>query len=271
MFVSVLDQDGSPVRDLHADDFVILEDDAPREVLRAGRALEAMQIALMIDTSSAARPVLRDYQVALDPFVEAMHGEHEIALTTFGGARSVLVRAPGSLEQLREGVSQLFARPDTAAYLLEALSQASRDFASREARRPVVIVLSTDGVDLSPEGHMGIVNELRATGVAMYAVLTPTATVIMSHTGQFGLAAFPSWASRERDSILDVGPKATGGLRYTVAMGSGTTEVLRRIAIELSEQYHIVYARPNVLVPPQRVRVGVKRPAVSVRSRPVLP
>ncbi len=50
-------------------DFIVREDNMSREVLRVGRANEPMQIALLVDTSTAARNNIAHYRTALPPFV----------------------------------------------------------------------------------------------------------------------------------------------------------------------------------------------------------
>ena len=55
MYVSALNDAGAPVPDLGPSDFIVREDNMAREVLRVEPAVEPMQIALLVDTSQAAR------------------------------------------------------------------------------------------------------------------------------------------------------------------------------------------------------------------------
>src|SRR3954470_8392480 len=54
LFVSVLDQAGTPVTGLGPDAFVVREDGRPVEVLRVSRATEPIDLALLVDNSQAA-------------------------------------------------------------------------------------------------------------------------------------------------------------------------------------------------------------------------
>src|SRR6266513_3762806 len=56
MFVSVVDQAGAPVPNLGPSDFLVREDNLSREVLRVVPATDPMQIAILIDNSTAAGP-----------------------------------------------------------------------------------------------------------------------------------------------------------------------------------------------------------------------
>src|SRR5215204_7719422 len=54
IYVSAVDRQGAPVTGLTTADFVVKEDGATREVLAAKTATEPLQIAVLIDDSSAA-------------------------------------------------------------------------------------------------------------------------------------------------------------------------------------------------------------------------
>jgi hypothetical protein len=53
MFVSVFDQADKPVLTLGVPDFVVREDGRVREVLRARKASDVIELALLVDTSQA--------------------------------------------------------------------------------------------------------------------------------------------------------------------------------------------------------------------------
>jgi hypothetical protein len=42
---------------------------------------------------------------------------------------------------------------------------------------------------------------------------------------------------------------------------------LPRVADELLNQYQVTYARPETLIPPEKLQVAVSRPGVTVRAR----
>ena len=54
LFVSAVDKDGEPVTGLGPDAFVVREDGMRREILRVSRATEPIDIALLVDNSTAA-------------------------------------------------------------------------------------------------------------------------------------------------------------------------------------------------------------------------
>ena len=54
IYASVLDAAGAPVLDLGPSDFIVREDNLAREILKVEPATTPMQVALMVDTSTAA-------------------------------------------------------------------------------------------------------------------------------------------------------------------------------------------------------------------------
>ncbi len=268
MYVSVDDEEGIPVAGLDETNFVVLEDGVEQEILRARRATAPMQIAVLVDTSAAARQVLSDFRSGLAIFVENLSAGNEIALYTFGGPRFVLVAATVDADRLRDGIAQLSTRPQSASYLLGALSDTARGFVDRDAPRPVIVTLTTNGVDFSDEEPEELARNLQANGVPMHAVVARTARVRMRFTGTFGLGAIPSWANRGRDHILDAGPRLTGGLRIDLSARSGIAAAMRRMASELVNQYEVIYASGGALIP-REVQVGILVDyPVSLRVRP---
>ena len=72
LIVSVVDSNGTPIADLDASDFVVREDGARREILDVRPDTERKQIALLVDTSQAAAPAVRDFKRAAKSFIETM-------------------------------------------------------------------------------------------------------------------------------------------------------------------------------------------------------
>ena len=131
MFVSVLDENGSPVPDLQVSDFLVREDGALREVVRVARATAPIQLAILVDTSQAAIPAILHIRNGLHAFVEAMHEGNDLSLITFGGPPRILVDVTRDRERLDAGVDRVFAYSDTAAYLLDAIRETGRGFQRR--------------------------------------------------------------------------------------------------------------------------------------------
>ena len=79
LFVSAVDKDGEPVSGLGPDAFIVREDGARREVLRVSRATEPIDIALLVDNSTAASHEITFFREALSKFVAKMAPGNNIA------------------------------------------------------------------------------------------------------------------------------------------------------------------------------------------------
>ena len=74
MYVSAIDEKGSPVTGLGPADFIIREDNVAREVLSVAPANDAIHVAVLVDTSEASSDFVRDYRQALPAFTDAILG-----------------------------------------------------------------------------------------------------------------------------------------------------------------------------------------------------
>jgi hypothetical protein len=151
MYVSVLDEAGSPVPDLGPSDFIVREDNVAREVLRVAPANAPMQVAVLVDNSEAARDAVPDIRRALPDFVDAMTaaaatgGKNDLSIVTLAERPTIVTDYTADRAQLQKGIGRIFAQSRSASYLLEAIIEVSRGFKKREAQRPVIVAIAVEG------------------------------------------------------------------------------------------------------------------------------
>lgn len=254
VYASVLDKAGAPVQSLTAGDFAVHEDGVQREVLRAARAEDPLQVAVLVDTSQAVYPYVQDVRRALRGFFGELSGDHEFALIGFGERPTTLVNFTRDRRQLEAGIGRLFARPGTGAYALDAIVDASRSLRLREGARHVIVLITTEGPEFSNRYHENVLDELRPSATLQSFVLTRGRSVPRDD------------ARRQREITIAEGAVDTGGRREHLLTSMALEDRLRDLAIELKNQYRVDYARPAALVPPEEIRVGVKRPDLTVRA-----
>ena len=264
MIVSAVDDDGQPVAGLTTSDFVVREDGARREILSVAPASEERQIAVLVDTSQATRAIVGDLRRGVEAFVEAMSDGNELSLIGFGGTPRILTESTGSLARLQDGVGNIFAAPDSAAYLLDAIRETTEGFARRQAARPVVVALATRGLDYSTRDAAAVIAELQATGTVFYSV------VFEGRVSQLpGQSVSPLEIEQtriQRDRLLDSGPEETGGRTRYLQSASAAPQVMQDVANDLRNQYLLVYARPDTFVPPEVVEVESARSGIDARG-----
>ena len=254
IYASVLDKGGGPVGALTASDFLVREDGVQREVLRAVKASDPLQIAVLVDTSQAAERYVADIRRGLRGFVEEMAGRHEIALIGFGERPTVLADYTSDPGRLEAGIGRLFARTGSGAYALDAIVEASRGLRLREGARHVIVVITTEGPEFSNRFHEQVLDELRTSATLQSFVIT--------RRGGAGLDD----GRRQRELTLAKGTTLTGGRREHLLSSMALADRLRDLANELNNQYRVDYAAPSALIPPEEVEVAMKSADLTVRA-----
>jgi VWFA-related protein len=255
MFVSVLNEAGAPVPDLGPGDFVIREDNIAREVLTVVKADEPMQIALLVDTSQAARDDIAHIRTALPPFVAALTAaKNQVALIAIGERPTVFTDYTTNPANLQKGIDRIWSMPDSGTYLLDGIVEVCQGFKKREASRPVIVSITTEGPELSTLQHDQVLEPVRAAGAAFHAITLGRPSGSMSDE------------VRNRNIVLDEGPKTTGGHREDLLTSMALAARLMQLADELTHQYRVTYARPQSLIPPERVTVAAAKPGLKARG-----
>lgn len=259
VYVGVVDNKGVAVKGLTAADFAIREDNIAREVLAAVPATEPLDIVLLVDDSQAATqaiPYLRD---GLTRFVERMQGKASIGIVTVGERPTSVAERTTDVEALKKGISKIFARPGSGAYLLEGVLDVSRGLQKREVARPVVVALTYEGVEYSNAAYERVLDELYKSGASL-------------HVLSIGTPAGPVTDEiRNKNVVVARGTEDSGGRREQLLAEMAIPDALSRVADELLNQYVVSYGRPDSTVPPEKIKVTVKKPGLTARARTRLP
>jgi hypothetical protein len=262
VYVTALDKAGSPVEILAPTDVIVREDNVQREVLRVAPADDAMQIALLVDNSQAAEGNIRFYRQALPAFISGVLSDTEfaenanrVALIAVGERPTILADYTSDQAALLKGVDRLFSMSGSGAYLLDGIIETSRGITKRQSPRPVIVAITTEGPELSDRHFNDVLPPLRESSAALHVIV---------------LGAWSN-QSPDRSYVIEVGPRETGGSRSNLALGTALANRLKQLANELTHQFRVTYARPDSLIPPEKVTVASARPDLTVRGTPVNP
>ena len=261
IYTSVLNKDGMPVPNLTAADFVVREENLAREILRVEPASAPMQVVLLVDNSARSNANMRDIREATNEFIKGMTGggmKNELTVITVAERPTLLADYSSDQAKLLKGAGPIFTQPNSGAYMLDGILESSRGFKKREASRPVIVAIATNGPELSNRYRDQVVGAMIDAGASLHIVMvgTPPTDVNTSE-------------GRERAFIYSEGTERTGGRYDNVLAGSALPSRLKQVANELTHQYLVTYARPQSLIPPEHIKITSKRAELTVRGTPV--
>jgi len=256
LYVSAVNDKGEPVEGLEPDAFLVREDGVRREVLRVSRAVEPIDIALLVDNSAAADAAITFIRDGVSRFDALMAPNNQIAIIALADRPTILVDYTNDPKRLSAGVGRLFAMPMSGMTLLDALVETAKGLERRETPRAVIVPIITDGPEFTNRYYRDVSAAVRKAQAAIHMVSIGT----FYHSEEQGI--------RERSFLLDEGPRTTGGQRISLLTPMGLPDAMQRLARELSSQYKVVYGRPESLVPPEKTEVSSARAGITMRGAP---
>jgi len=256
MFVSVLNQADEPVLTLGVPDFIVRDDGRVREVLRARRATDIIDIALLVDNSQALGSQVNDVRKGLEAFIARMRPQAQISIIGLGDRPTIYADFTNSEEQLARGVGRIFPIAGAGAYTLDAVSEVVKGFEKRKPARSAVVVVWVGGREFGNEHYETLIEGLAAHGTALHVVAISDQLPPDAETPE----------GRNRELLFDRGTTATGGRRANILTSMSMTSALERLAAELLGQYRITFARPDALVPPDKTEVAVRPAGLTARG-----
>lgn len=258
LYVSVWDEKTrAPITGLGTDAFNVREDGVRREVLRVAPATSPMSIAILVDNSQAATPTIADLRKALSSFVRALDGIGPVAIIGLADRPTILRDYTTDQKQLQDGVGKVFAMPGSGATLLDAIVETSQGLAKRDTDRAAMVIVTGENREYGNRHYQDVLAALGKSGAMMHAL-------VLTGPGSSQL----NDEARNRASVLDLGPKASGGTLTDVLTSQAFEVKLQELAAILKSQHRVVYARPQTLIPPEKVEVSATKPGQAASGAP---
>ena len=258
VYVSAFDgKTRAPVTGLGVRDIVVREDGVAREVLRVTPATSPMPVAILVDNSQAATAHIADIRRALGSFVKALDGLGPVAIVGVADRPTILRDYTTNQQQLLDGVGRVFATPDSGATLLDAIVEISQGLQKREEDRAAMVILTTENIEFSTRHYQQVIEAAQRGGAQMHAVIlnTPAGSSLDD-------------PARNRASVLDIGPRVTGGTRSDVLTSQAFEVKMLELAAILKSQHRVEYARPQTLIPPEKLEVSSAKAGVEATGGP---
>jgi len=254
--VTVTGENDQPIRNLTAADFIVRENDVAREILSVTPAPPPTHLGLLVDDSAIMEPALAEIRKGLTAFVQSVmtaEPKPQIGVTTFGERPTRQAPYTAAMEAIDRGIGRVFPRANTGAYLLEAIMEETAELRKLKADRPLIVVLvNEDGVEFSNTTADRVREALQAANASLWTLTLQTQTPSLSTP------------ARERAKVLTEVAKASGGVHSLILTRQAIESGLTRMANLIGSRYDVAYARTDALIPPDSLRVDVKRPNVRV-------
>jgi Ca-activated chloride channel family protein len=255
VYVSVVDSKGDPATGLTVNDLRVREDGVVREVLKVAPATEPLTVALLVDDSQATQNATQFIREAVDDFITALAGKGELSISTFGERPTLLADYTTDTVKLKAAAKRIFPRQGAGAYLMDAIVEVSRGFQKREATRGIIAVLTIDDeVEFSNRNFENVLSELQKGRAALHVISLGSPSNSLNDE------------MRNRNQSIAEGTERTGGRRDNVLALMGAASRMKQLAAELINQYQVTYARPDTLIPPDKLEVTATKPGLTLRA-----
>jgi len=237
--VTVVDSHQRDITGLTSGDFAVYDDGVPQQLDFFGSGDVPIDLAVVIDTSSSMRQRLPVVQKAAIRFVRVLRPIDRGEVIAFADGMQFLQPLTHDVGLLEHAIAGTKAGGYTSLFstlyvVLKELARAGRG--NSEVRRPAIVVL-TDGADTaSPVTYDDVVELIRRTGVAVYAI-----SIASSNP-----AGRPRADSKDRtlnpiDEDLKRLARESGGQAFFPLRLDELDQVYERVAKELSTQYSMAY------------------------------
>ena len=246
--VCVRNRDGRLTTDLKPEDFLILENNVPQEiVLFSAEGHIRLAVALLVDNSqSMAGPRLERARVAAADFMEILGSDDLVEVISFNERANLRYPLGTDREQAKLSLNAISAAGTTRLYeaVLVALRRLERAPRSRTVEFRNVMILLSDGEDTGSRLPFDdVLEDVRRSGVLVYT--------ISLRTDAHDRVVAPRWQMAQLAND-------TGGRAVAVRDLANLTQIYQDIGAEIFHLYRVAY------VPSAPVRDGSWR-SVSVR------
>ena len=263
-YVSVVDKNGAPVKDLTAADLEVKEGGKVEEVTLKP-ASDPLRVALIIADGGTGV-----YQNAAIAFMNGLARTAEFRVVEVAQQPNQLTDFTSDMQALSGAVPKLARRSSsrTPGQVMEAIFEATKTIVA-EGKRPVIVVLRVGGEAGTSLQATTVRDALRKTGAALY-VISPPGGGGMGASGM-GIQTNAKDADQnesmanaaELSRVLDDGSKESGG-HHDMVTPPGLGKVIDGLVAELQNQYELTYTLADGVKPSDKLQVSTKRKDVKV-------
>ncbi|HKQ86469.1 MAG TPA: VWA domain-containing protein [Candidatus Acidoferrales bacterium] len=224
--VSVLDSKGGFVLGLRIENFVVFENGRPQKIAFFRQEDTPVTVGLLVDHSGSMNGKLPEVAAAAEVFARSSNSEDEMFVVNFGDDISLPAYAgkpftndPADLQKSIEDANTIGR---TALY--DAIAAGLEHLRTGDHERKALIIVSDGGDDASRFNYHEIRDLARQSKATIYAI------------GLIG-----GLYEDQNPNVLRHLAQETGGIAYFPSDVSAVSDISKRIARDLREQYTIGY------------------------------
>ncbi|HVT48329.1 MAG TPA: hypothetical protein VHD57_11115 [Vicinamibacterales bacterium] len=259
--VTAMGKDGGELSALAPADFTLKEGGKERQIVSVTPLATPLQVALVVENGLTGDNSVR---VSMGHLIQHLNGRADVALVTVSQRAVTNVDFTRDGNALIAGINQLgLYSPTQEDNLPEGLYDVAQLLAKRPGDRHVIVTMAIDGQQASAMPAQQILDGIRDSGIALYAITLPGRTVATDVGSLSDQSA--------RSQVLGDGSKQSGGRRQEVPSTMGMPKVMDEFMQELDHQYVITYTLPDGVKPSNRLDVSLKRKDAVLRAPTRIP
>jgi Ca-activated chloride channel homolog len=253
LFATVTDAQNRLVPDLTKDDFTVLDNDKPQELVIFTNESQPITVVVMLDTSGSMTASIQLLKAAAEQFVTRLLPDDKGAVGAFNDKIELSASFTNDRDRLITEIRDLDYGNGTRLY--DALNESLNQLNGVEGRK--VILVFTDGDDTSSRvGRGTIMERARIEEVMIYAI---------------GLQSEYFDGARTVRSRPDSGLRRladeTGGGYFELKQTSDLGPTFTRVAQELHSQYVLGFEAKQLDGKIHKLTVKMKQAGMTARAR----
>ena len=267
--ISATDHQGKKVTQLRREDFVILENDVPQEIVHFAPVDAPVNLVLLLDLSGSIGSKLKAMKKAANRFVDSLKENDRMAMAVFTSRFKLVSDFTSDRKRLKDCIDHI-KHPGGGTALYDAEWKTFDLLRGIQEARKAIVVL-TDGVDSSfrPDdddaGSTHKFDELLARAVEEDATVYP----IYFDTEAEWVHRYSRESYAEARQQLRALAEQTGGAYFLARRIEDLDGVYRLVAEELHALYSLAYAAndPRKDGRWRAIKLKVNREGVVVKTR----
>jgi len=249
LFATVTDGQNRLVPDLTRDDFQVLDNDKPQQLIVFESENQPITVVVMLDTSGSMTASIKLLKDAAEQFVQRLLPEDNAAVGAFNDKVELSSKFSNDRDALVTDIRDLDYGNGTRLY--DALGESLNMLQGVEGRK--VVLVFTDGDDTSSRiGRGTVMDRARAEEVMIYAI---------------GLQAEFMGQRTKPDSGLRRLADETGGGYFELKATADLGPTFTRVAQELHSQYVLGFEAQQLDGKVHKLTVKMKQAGMTARAR----